>query len=417
MSAAICALGMLVVLGVAWIWSTNRKQILWRTVVWGLILQAALSIVAVAFPPGVRFFRWLGECVTWFLSFAKQGAIFLFGNLASSEHTDVFGFQFALAVLPVLVFLGSVTAILFHLGILQRIVSAMAWVMQRTMGTTAMESLSAAANVFLGQVEAPLLVRHYVPRATTSELFALMVGGFATIAGSIMGVYIAMGIPADTLIISSLLAAPGSLVLSKMVMPLPKGTPVMPIQSETLSAQEPERSNIIDAIARGAVDGFRIAVNVIVVLMAFKAIVALVDASLAFTSAEFAKVGWEGAPASLDTILGWMFVPFAWLMGVPWNEAMQVSSLLGVKLSQTEFLAYEKLAVLIRSGAISERTITVTTIALCGFANVMSIGIQIGGFSIMAPARRAEVASLGLKAMCVGALTNVFSACLVGLFV
>jgi CNT family concentrative nucleoside transporter len=244
-----------------------------------------------------------------------------------------------------------------------------------------------------------------------------MVGGFATIAGSVMGVYAAMGIPADVMIIASLLAAPATLVLSKMVMPLPPGTLEAAPHAESLDGQESDRSNLIDAIARGALDGFRIAVNVIVVLIAFKSLVALADASLAWSSTVFASWGWQGAPASLDTILGWLFTPFGWMLGVPANEVQQVSQLLGVKVSQTEFLAYEKLSVLINSGALSHRTVVVTTVALCGFANVMSIGIQIGGFSIMAPLRRAEVAQMGLRAMCVGGLVNLLTACVVGLFI
>jgi CNT family concentrative nucleoside transporter len=417
MPIVVCCIGIVSILGICWLWSDNRRLIMWKTVVWGMVLQLALAALTFAFPPGVEVLRGVGNAFTWLLGFSEDGARFLFGNIASSEHTDLFGFQFALTLLPMLIFLGSVTAILFHYGILQRLVRLMAWVMQRTMGTTATESLSTAANVFLGQVEAPLLVRHYIPNATSSEVFALMVGGFATIAGSVMGVYAAMGIPADVMIIASLLAAPATLVLSKMVMPLPPGTLEAAPHAESLDGQESDRSNLIDAIARGALDGFRIAVNVIVVLIAFKSLVALADASLAWSSTVFASWGWQGAPASLDTILGWLFTPFGWMLGVPANEVQQVSQLLGVKVSQTEFLAYEKLSVLINSGALSHRTVVVTTVALCGFANVMSIGIQIGGFSIMAPLRRAEVAQMGLRAMCVGGLVNLLTACVVGLFI
>ena len=415
MERVISGVGVLVILGIAWLWSSRRGPLPWRTILWGMALQTLLAVFVLQVPVGTTLFQTAGDAVTWFLGFANDGARFLFGNIASNsaEHRTVFGMQFALTIMPIIVFVSSVTAILYHLGIVQRIVRGMAWVMQRTMGTTAIESLAAAANVFLGQTEAPLIVRHYLAKASASEIFAIMVGGFATIAGSIMGVYIALGIPATYLIVASLIAAPGGLVLAKLAEPTPDAVAAASVQVEdpVLPAQ-----NMMDALSRGALDGFKIAVNVIVVLLAFTALVALIDAILGWSSLQFAAGGWQGAPRSLDQILGVAFYPFAFITGVPSNEVTTVASLLGVKLSQTEFLAYEKLADLIASGQLSQRTVTIASVALCGFANVMSIGIQIGGFGIMVPEKRGEVARLAFKAMCIGALANLMAACIVGVF-
>lgn len=413
MERAISVLGIAVIFGLAWLWSTDKKSIPWRTILWGLGLQFLIGITVVAYPPGARLFASIGEAVTWFLGFANDGAQFLFGKISAEEEQTVFGFQFALTIMPIMVFVASVTAVLYHIGFIQRVVGAMAWVMKKSMRVSAIESLSASANVFLGQTEAPLIVRHYIQGASKQELFTLMVGGFATIAGSTMGVYIAMGIPANYLIIASLLAAPGGLALAKLAYPnagkYDSTTPVL--------ASGQKAGNVVDAIARGALDGFKIAVNVIVVLLAFKAIVALLDASLAWGAIQFSEAGVAGFPSSIDVILGWVFLPLAWLTGVPAHEAHALGSLLGVKISQTEFLAYEKLSVLVASEQLSERTITIASVALCGFANVMSIGIQIGGFGIMAPDRRSDVAIMGFKAMCIGALANLLAACIVGVLV
>ena len=403
MERIISAFGIIVILGIAWLWSSDRRAISWRTVAWGVGLQLIFATLVIAFPLGVEVFRRIGDGVGWFLGFANEGAVFLFGDIASVEKRSVFGFQFALTIMPIIVFFSAFIAALYHFGIVQRVVRAMAWVMQRTMKTSAIESLSAAANVFLGQTEAPLIVRHYIASASTSELFALMVGGFATIAGSTMGVYIAMGIPANYLIIASLLAAPGGLALAKMAMPMAARHQPSIVQEADPTGQG---ANVIDAIARGALDGFKISVNVIVVLLAFKSLVALTDATLALASLR-----------SLDTYLGYAFYPLAWLTGVPQHEVQTFASLLGVKISQTEFLAYEKLSMLVNTGALSQRTVTIATVGLCGFANILSIGIQIGGFGIMAPERRGDVARMGFKAMCIGALANLLAACVVGLFV
>ncbi len=411
----IAFLGIFVIIGIAYLWSANRQAIAWRTVVLGIGMQAVVGFVALVFPYGLELLKIFGDGIRWIIGFARNGAEFVFGKLASPEAADLFGFQLALTIIPVLIFLGSISSVLIHWGILQRIIHAIAWLMQRTMKTTAIETLSAAANVFLGQIEAPLLVRRYLPRATKSELFALMVGGFATIAGSMLGVYVSMGLPADILIISGLMAAPGGLAMAKLAMPA--STVSVETDIETANNDEHTTENVMDAVARGAWDGFKVSVNVVVVLLAFKAFITMIDAGLAWSSMHCAEFGWTWFPASVDQILGVLFTPFAWLLNIPGSEVSRVATLLGVKLSQTEFLAYDKLAVLMNAGLLSERTVTITTVALCGFANVMSIGIQIGGLGMMVPDRRTEIASIAFKAMCIGALTNLLTACFVSLYI
>lgn len=415
MERGISALGILVVLAIAWLWSAKRSAIQIHTVVLGIGIQLLVAATAFVFPPGIEFFVGVGGFVSWVLGFAQDGAVFLFGNLASGSNHELFGFQFALTILPILIFIGSLTSLFYHWGILQRIVRAMSWVMQRTMRTSAIESLSAAANVFLGQIDAPLLVRHYLPNASKSELFAVMVGGYATIAGSMMGVYINMGIPAETIIIASLLAAPGGLLLAKIVMPEVEAV-AMNADAVSHTVDIPT-GNALDALARGAMYGAKVALSVIVVLIAFKSIIALLDASLAWASTQSTALGLVALPTSIDGLLGYACLPFAWLLGIPNADVHQVASLLGIKISQTEFLAYDSLASQIHAGTLSARSVTLSTIMLCGFANLMSVGIQIGGLGTMAPERRKDFARFGLKAMCVGGLASLLSAYIVGLFI
>ena len=411
------AIGIVAIVSLAILWSSSRSRIPWRTVIIGMVLQVALCLLVIVFPPGVELFRNLGDGITWFLGFANQGASFLFGDLPLPKGQAVVGFQFALTITSVIVFFSSFMAILYHYGIMQRFVRLTAGLLQRTMRTSPIESINAVGEIFLGQTESPLLVRHYIPRISASELFAMMVGGFATIAGSTMGVYIARGISATDLMIASILAAPAALVLAKIA------EPEAPSQS---SEQQPsvvdldpvlESGNVLDAIARGALDGAKLALNVIVVLIAFKALVAAFDAMMGIGATTLMHWGMPWAPCSIEELLGVLFLPFAWLTGVPPAEAQTFASLLGTKISLTEFIAYDKLAEHVASGALSQRTVRLATIALCGFANVMSIGIQIGGYGMMAPERRAQVARFGFKAMCIGALANLLTACLVGLFI
>ncbi|MBK7185835.1 MAG: NupC/NupG family nucleoside CNT transporter [Ignavibacteria bacterium] len=413
-----CALGIVVILGLTWLWSSNKRGISWRTILWGLALQLILALIVVVFPPGVRAFQWFGDGVTWFLSFATQGAAFLFGNLALPAGQAVVGFQFAITITSVIVFFSSCMAVLYHYGIMQRFVRWTARILERTMKTSPIESINAVGEIFLGQTESPLLVKRYIPYISSSELFAMMVGGFATIAGSTMGVYVARGINATDLMIASILAAPAALALAKIAEPkVMSSKDVMSSEVETPEVETHTAGNLLDAIAHGAFDGAKLALNVIVVLIAFKAIVAFLDALLGMGSAQLSTIGLAHVPTSIEQILGFVFLPFAWLTGIPSSEAQTFASLLGTKIAMTEFIAYDNLATLVSQGALSERTVRLATIALCGFANVMSIGIQIGGYGMMAPNRRAEVARFGFKAMCIGALANLFTACVAGLFI
>jgi len=405
--------GIAAILLLAYVWSANRRAIRFRIVLSGLALQALLAIVLLSFPAGIQLFAALGSAVTSLLGFAGVGARFLFGNLADSSFAASFGFQFALTVVPIIVFFSSLVSVLYHLGIMQRVVRSMAWILRRTLGTSPIESLSAAANVLLGQTEAPLLVRHYLPHASMSEIFAIMVGGFATIAGSTMGVYVALGIDASTLMVASLLAAPGGLVMAKMAWP--QGDEGV-VDVATIMPSI-ESGNIVDALAHGAKDGMMLAVNVLVVLLAFVSVVAMLDAGLALIGGLAIDAGMPWFPASLRDLMALFFQPFAWLLGVSSADQAHVGALLGTKLSVTEFVAYNDLAMLVQKGAISQRSVTISTIALCGFANVASIGIQIGGFAIMAPQRRADVARAGFKAMCIGALTSMLAAAMAGVVI
>ncbi|MCX6139855.1 MAG: NupC/NupG family nucleoside CNT transporter [Candidatus Kapabacteria bacterium] len=412
-----CALGIVVIIAIAWLWSSARREITWRPVVWGVGLQLVLALALVVFPPGVALFSWFGSGVTWFLGFANQGAAFLFGDLPLAKGQAVVGFQFAITITSVIVFFSACMAVLYHYGIMQRFVRLSARILERTMKTSPIESINTVGEIFLGQTESPLLVRHYIPHISSSELFAMMVGGFATIAGSTLGVYVARGISATDLIIASVLAAPAALALAKIAEPMKKDQEhVVATDIVTLDPVLPS-GNLLDAVAHGAFDGAKLALNVIVVLIAFKAIVAFLDALLGMGAGQMAAIGIPDVPTSIAQVLGYLFLPFAWLTGIPASESQAFASLLGTKIALTEFIAYDNLATMISQGALSDRTVRLATIALCGFANVMSIGIQIGGYGMMAPNRRAEVARFGFKAMCIGALANLLTACVAGLFI
>ncbi|GIV56495.1 MAG: nucleoside permease [Candidatus Kapaibacterium sp.] len=377
----------------------------WRVLLWGVGIQLALGIWLLKSPSGVVLFEHVGRAVTGFLSFANRGSEFLFGNLVKPEYRQTFGMQVALVIAPTIIFFSAVIAMLYHLGIIQRIVYAVAWIMARTMGTSGPESLSAAANIFLGQTEAPILIRHYLSTASISELHAIMVGGFATIAGSVLGAYVQLGMSAQALITASLLSAPGGLMLAKLAIP-PSGTE-RPIESyRTVRTTQ----SLLDAATSGARDGLMLALNVLAMLLAFIAIMALLDAGFAWLHS---LLPWM--PASLRELLGWIFLPLAYALGVPAQDVHIVAQLLGTKIVANEFVAYTDLAGLIQSASISPRGAMIATYALCGFANISSIAIQIGGIGSLAPERRDDIVRLGWRAMAIGALTNCLSASIASL--
>ena len=403
-------LGLAVIIGLAWLIGDRNRKINYRVVIGGLLLQFALAAFILKTSAGVGIFQWIGDFFTAILSFADAGSEFVFGGEFSHHF-------FAFRVLPTIIFTSSLAAIFYHLGIIPLIVRAFAWVMRRTLGTSGSETLAASANVFMGQTDAPLMVRPYVGSMTRSELMALMTGGFATIAGSVFAAYVAMGIDAGHLVSASVISAPAALLIAKLMVPETE-------QSVTMGRVdlpvEKMYGNVIDAAAGGALDGLRLLLNVAALLIAVLALVAMVDAALGLVGGWVG--GWFGQSWqwSLSGIFGYIFAPFAWLMGIPWSESLRAGELLGIKMALNEFIAYATLSEWSQpdSGVVlSERTKTILTYALCGFANFGSIGIQIGGIGGIAPERRLDLAKLGFPAMLGGTFAMMMTACVAGLLV
>jgi CNT family concentrative nucleoside transporter len=400
-SRLVAAFGLLALIGIAWLVSSARRRFPWRVVGSGLALQLGIGLLLLRTTPGRAFFVAVSDGVAAIVAYTDAGVRFVFGPLREV------GFSFALGVLPIIVFMGSLFGVLYHLGVVQGVVRILARGLSRTLGTSGAESLSAVAEIFLGMTEAPLLVRPYVPRMTESELFTLMVAGMATVAGSVLIAYAQMlgGEFGGHLVTASLISAPAAILISKVMIP-ETGVP------ETLGpegALVPRTTvNLIDAAAEGGLAGLRLAACVGGLLVAFVALVALANDAVGWLG------GLAGAPElTLQTILGWLFAPLAWLMGIPWAEAQKVGALLGVKTVLNEFLAYEDLAGQIAAGAISQRSAVIASYGLCGFANFGSLAILLGGVGAMAPERRPEIAQLGLKAILAGTLATMMTASVV----
>lgn len=398
-------------LGIAYALSSDRKHFPWRVVLWGIALQIIFAVLILWTPWGRDLFAVLGELVTKFLGFATEGSAFLFGNMVRPEYQETFGFQFAFAILPTIIFFGAFMGVMYYFGIVQKVVKGLAWVMTKTMGTSGAESLSAAGNIFLGQTEAPLLVRPFLKTLTRSELNAVMVGGFATVAGGVMAGYILLGVPAKHLLAASVMAAPGALIFAKIFLPERE-------KPETAGAlhmpEMPKQANVIDAAATGARDGLGLAVNVGAMLLAFIALIALVNALLSMTAGWFAGMGIAWFPESLREIFSYVLWPIGFILGVPVAECKDFAYLIGTKISINEFVAYVEMSNLMKEGVLSPRTIMLASYALCGFANFSSIGIQIGGIGSLAPERRTDLAQLGLKAMIAGAMVSLQTAAIAG---
>jgi CNT family concentrative nucleoside transporter len=400
----VSALGLVAMIAIAWAASVNRRRMPWRTVLFGLGIQFALAVLLLKTSAGVAFFAGAQIAVGALTHYTSVGARFVFGPFMDS------GFAIVTRVLPVIIFMGSLFSVLFFLGVIPRVVAAIAWGMRRTMGTSGAESLAAAANIFVGMVDAPLLVRPYIERMTHSELFAVMATGMATDAGSVMVAYAGM-LGADYaghLLTASLLAAPGGLRLAKVMVP-ETGVPITVDGGGT--RVDEAAANVFDAAAIGAIAGLRLAGYVGALLIAFVALVALANDAL---GAFGALVGIEGL--SFQGLLGIAFAPLAWLMGVPGDEAVRVGALLGVKTVLNEFIAYQDLAVLVKDGAISRRAAVLASYALCGFANFGSLAILLGGLGGMAPSRRGEIARLGLRSILAGTLATLMAGCWAGIF-
>ncbi|CBW27494.1 probable Na+ dependent nucleoside transporter [Halobacteriovorax marinus SJ] len=397
--------GLLLMLFAAYLLSTNKKKVCWRTVASGIGLQIFLGLIILKTSFGKGFFEYARTFFTGILAYTNEGSKFIFGSLTGVEK---FGFIFFVQVLPTILFMSALMSILYHLGVMQVVIRFMAKIMVKVMGTSGGESLAAAANVFAGQTEAPLVIRPFISKMTKSELMALMTGGMATVAGGVLAAYVGFGVDAAHLLAASVMSAPAALVCAKLLVP------------ETESSQthgdlkleiEKETTNLVDAAAHGASEGLKLALNVGAMLLAFIALIAMFNGILSFVG------GWFNYPElSMELISGYLFAPVAWLLGVPWADCQIVGSLLGKKMILNEFVAYLDLTKAMSEGALSERAIIISTYALCGFANFSSIAIQVGGIGVLAPDRRKDLAELGVKSMIGGTLACLMTAAVAGMF-
>ncbi len=407
-------LGLLVFFAVAWSLSANRRSFPWRTVLWGLLLQFAFALLILKTPWGRAAFDFAGSAINRLVGFSNEGCKFVFGPLANDAlMKGPFGpgnaFVFAITITGTIVLVAALSSLLYHWGVLQRVVHAMAWVMRKAMRTSGSETLSAAANVFMGQTEAPLLIKPYIPRMTGSELLAMMIGGMATIAGGVAAVYVKIatdaGHPdfAGHLLTASVLNAPAGLMMAKILLPETEKS-----ETASLAPAQVQRTtaNSIDALCRGAGEGLFLSLNVVGMLIAFVAVVALANFVLAWGQG---LVG-IAQPASLQTLFGWINAPVAWLIGVPWRDCLTIGQVLGERIVLNEFIGYVSL----NQAQVDPRSYALATFALCGFANFASIAIQVGGIGSLAPERRAEMARLGVKAMIGGLLACYVSAAIAG---
>ena len=416
-------IGIIVILGLAFLWSNNRKAINYRLVFTGLGLQIALAIFILKVPIGQEIFYWLGKAINKLLDFSQEGGSFVFGDLTKVQDilppTIVSGGVFLFILIPTIIFVCVLVAMAYHIGLMQRIVALIARFVHWAMQVSGSEALSNVASAFVGQVEAQIMIRPYLSGMTMSELLASMTGSMACIAGGVMAVYISMGVPASYLLAASLMAAPGALVISKIVFP---ETQVSETKGKVTLEIKKEHANIMDAISHGASDGWKISTNVIAMLIGVIALVALADALLGYfgqllslIGASLDFVGLDIENLRLKDVFGLVFSLFAIVMGVPVSESFEVGSLMGTKMVINEFVAYTDLAPVIEAGSLSPKAIVIASFALCGFANFSSIAIQIGGVGAMAPDRKADLARLGFKAMLCGTMASYISASLAGI--
>lgn len=398
-------LGIIVLLSFAYVFSTNRRAIRLKTVLWGLGLQFVFAFVVIYSDKGQAVMKYAGDKVTKLLSYSFAGSEFVFGDLgASKSHL---GFFFAFQVLPTIIFVSALFAVLYYLGVMQLIIKGMAWVMSRFMSVSGAESLDVAASIFMGQTEAPLSIRPLLPECTKSELMTIMTAGMAHVSGGIMAAYILYGIEARHLLAAVIMTAPGTILMAKMLVPeteQPKTAGTVQIPKEEMH----QDSNLLAAIARGTLDGGKLAFNVAIMLISFIALIALLNGIMGGIHNYFPHF-----PNSIATVLGFVFRPVAWLIGVPWKDSLAVGNLLGSRMVINELYAYTLLGA--QKATLDPRSFTIATFALCGFANFSSIGIQIGGIGALAPNKRDQLAKLGFRAMIAGTMANLMSAAIVGL--
>jgi CNT family concentrative nucleoside transporter len=413
--------GLAVLIGIAWLFSNNRRSIDWRLVVTGVLLQIGFAAIVLLVPGGRDVFDALGRGFVKVLSFVNEGSNFIFGGLMDTTKV---GFIFAFQVLPTIIFFSALMGVLYHLGVMQAIVRAMAWAITKVMRVSGAETTSVCASVFIGQTEAPLTVRPYIPKMTESELITMMIGGMAHIAGGVLAAYVGMlggsdpvqqAFYAKHLLAASIMAAPATLVVAKLLIPetgtpLTRGTVKMEVEKTT--------SNIIDAAAAGAGDGLRLALNIGAMLLAFIALIALLNAPLTWIGEQSGLAAMLGKPTNLSTLLGYVLAPIAWVIGTPWADATTVGGLIGQKVVINEFVAYTELAKIVNGQvpnmSLSSEGRLIATYALCGFANFSSIAIQIGGIGGLAPERRADLARFGLRAVLGGSIATFMTATIAG---
>ncbi|HDZ3584008.1 TPA: NupC/NupG family nucleoside CNT transporter, partial [Mannheimia haemolytica] len=405
--------GIIVLLFIAFLFSSNKRAINVRTVLGALALQVAIGALVLYVPAGRDALNAMATGVSKVISYGNEGISFLFGGLVSDKMFEVFGgggFVFAFRVLPVIIFFSALISLLYYIGVMQWVIRILGGLLQKALGTSKAESMSAAANIFVGQTEAPLVVKPYISKMTESELFAIMAGGLASIAGSVMAGYAGMGVPLTYLIAASFMAAPAGLLFAKIMVPQ---TEKFRDELEAVDLEKP--ANILDAAASGASSGMQLALNVGAMLIAFVALIALVNGILGGIG------GWFGYDTlNLGQIFGWVFKPLAWVIGVPWEEAEIAGQMIGLKLAVNEFVGYLEFAKYLAPEStvhLTDKTVAIITFALCGFANFSSIAILIGGIGAMAPSRRGDIARLGIKAVIAGSLANLMSATIAGLFI
>ena len=394
-------------MGLAFLFSTNRRAIRYKTVFWGLGLQIAFAFLVMRWRYGQLVFAKLGAGANWLLDFAFYGSTFVFGDLGQKGSPR--GFYFAFQALPTIIFIAALFALLYYFGIMQIIVKAAARVMTSLMGASGAESLNVAASIFMGQTEAPLSIRPFLPDLTRSELMTVMTSGMAHVSGGMMAAYILYGIKAEHLLAAVIMTAPGTILIAKMLVPETE-TPLTSGRVEM--APKARDANALGAISRGTIDGLHLALNVAAMLISFIALIYLVDGCFGAVSRHLALYGiWF--PSSLEQIFGWLFSPVAWVIGIPWHDCHAIGNLLGLRMVTNELVAFQRLGPM--QATLDPRSFTIATFALCGFANLSSIGIQIGGIGALAPNKKSELARLGIRAMLAGTMANLMSASLVGI--
>lgn len=405
-------LGLVTMLGLAYAFSTNRHAIRLKTVAWGLGLQFVFAVFVLRIDAGRQAFQKAGDVVNRLLSYAFAGSQFVFGELG--KQGSHLGFYFAFQVLPTIIFIAAFFAVLYHYGIMQFIIKIAAWVMTRVMGASGAESLNVAASIFMGQTEAPLTIRPFLPDLTRSELMTVMTSGMAHVSGGIMAAYIAFGIEPKHLLSAVIMTAPGTLLMAKMLVPETEkprtaGRVVMNEEEERTEKEE----NLLGAVARGTTDGLHLALNIAAMLISFLALIALINGIMGGIHSWLGSHGIFWFPESLEKIFGVLFAPVAWVIGIPWRDCPIVGNLLGTRMVLNELVAFSMLGP--QRAVLDPRSFTIATFALCGFANLSSIGIQIGGIGALAPNKKGELARLGIRAMLAGTMANLMSASIAGM--